>query len=46
MNLYTLNPFRALSLVPLTALWLASVWDSAQSALEKVRCASVLMGQM
>ena len=32
MNLKTLNPFKAVRLVPLTALWLASAPAQAQTA--------------
>ena len=46
MNLNTLNPFKALCLVPLTALWLASVPVQAQTAPAMAPSASMPMGQM
>ena len=44
MNLKTLNPFKAMCLVPLTVLWLASA--QAQTAPAKAPSASMPMGQM
>ena len=48
MNLKTLNPFKAMCLVPLTALWLASVpaQAQAQTAPAMAPSASMPMGQM
>ena len=46
MNLKTINPFKATCLVPLTALWLASVSAQAQTAPAKAPSASMPMGQM
>ena len=44
MNLKTLNPFKLVCLVPLTALWLASA--QAQTAPAMAPSASMPMGQM
>lgn len=46
MNLKTLNPFKAMCLVPLTALWLASAPAQAQTAPAMAPSASMPMGQM
>ena len=46
MNLKTLSPVKAMCLVPLTALWLASVPAQAQTAPAKAASASMPMGQM
>ena len=46
MNLKMLNPFKAMCLVPLTILWLASVPAQAQPAPTKAPSASMPMGQM
>ena len=46
MNLNTLNPFKAMCLVPLTALWLASTPAQAQTAPAMSPSASKPMGQM
>ncbi len=46
MNLKTLNPFKAVCLVPLTALWLASAPAQAQTAPAMAPSASMPMGQM
>jgi len=46
MNLKTLNPFKAMCLVPLTALWLASAPAQAQTAPPMAPSASMPMGQM
>jgi uncharacterized protein (DUF305 family) len=45
MNLKTLNPFKAMCLVPLTALWLASAPAQAQTAPAMAPSASMPMGQ-
>ena len=42
----TINPFKALCLVPLTALWLASASAQAQTAPMMAPSASMPMGQM
>ena len=46
MNLKTLNPFKAVCLVPLAALWLASAPAQAQTAPTMAPSASMPMGQM
>ena len=46
MNLKTLNPFKAVCLVPLTALWLAAAPAQAQTAPAMAPSASMPMGQM
>ena len=46
MNFKTLNPFKALCLVPLTALWLAAAPAQAQTAPAMAPSASMPMGQM
>ena len=46
MNLKTLNPFKAVCLVPLTALWLASAPAQAQTTPSMAPSASMPMGQM
>ena len=46
MKLKTLNPFKAVYLVPLTALWLASAPAQAQTAPAMAQSASMPMGQM
>ena len=46
MNLKTLNLFKALCLVPLAALWLASAPAQAQTAPAMAPSASMPMGQM
>ena len=46
MNLYTLNPFKAVCLVPLAALWLASAPVQAQKAPAMAPSASMPMAQM
>lgn len=46
MNLKPLNPFKAVCLVPLTALWLASAPAQAQTAAVMAQSASMPMGQM
>ena len=46
MNLKTLNPFRAICLVPLTAIWLACAPAQAQTAPAMTPSASMPMGQM
>ncbi|MDP2368866.1 DUF305 domain-containing protein [Rhodoferax sp.] len=46
MNLKTLKPFKAVCLVPLTALWLAAVPAQAQTAPAMAPSASMPMGQM
>ena len=46
MNLKTLNSFKAMCLVPLTALWLASAPAQAQTAPAMAPSASMPMGQM
>ena len=46
MNLKTLNPFKAVCLVPLTALWLTSAPAQAQTAPAMAPSASMPMGQM
>ena len=46
MNLKTRNPLKAMCLVPLTALWLASAPAQAQTAPAKAPAASMPMGQM
>ena len=44
MNLKPLNPFKALCLVPLAALWLASVPAQAQTTPAMAPSASMPMG--
>jgi uncharacterized protein (DUF305 family) len=46
MNRKTLNPFKGMCLVPLTALWLASAPAQAQTAPAMAPSASMPMGQM
>ena len=46
MNLKTRNPFKAMCLVPLTALWLASTPAQAQTAPSMSPSARKPMGQM
>jgi uncharacterized protein (DUF305 family) len=46
MNLKTPNPFKAVCLVPLTALWLASAPSQAQTSPAMGPSASMPMGQM
>ena len=46
MRLKTLNPFKAVCLVPLAALWLASAPAQAQTAPAMAHSASMPMGQM
>ncbi len=46
MNHKTINPFKALCLVPLTALWLASAPAQAQTAPAMSPSANKPMGQM
>ena len=46
MNFKTLNPGKALYLVPLTVLWLASIPAQAQTAPAMTPSASKPMGQM
>lgn len=46
MYLKSLNPFKAVCLVPLTALWLASAPTLAQTAPAMAPSASMPMGQM
>ena len=46
MNLKTFNPFKALRLVPIAALWLASASAQAQTAPTMAPSASMPMGQM
>ena len=46
MNPKTINPFKAVCLVPLTALWLASAPAQAQTAPAMASSASMPMGQM
>ncbi len=46
MHFKTLNPIKALCLVPLAALWLASVAAQAQTAPAMPHSASMPMGQM
>jgi uncharacterized protein (DUF305 family) len=46
MNLKTINPFKAVCLVPLAALWLASAPAQAQTAPAMAPSASMPMGQM
>ena len=46
MNLKPLNPFKTLCLVPLTALWLASVPAQAQTTPAMAPSASMPMEQM
>lgn len=45
MNLKLINPSKAICLVPLTALWLASAPAHAQTAPAKAPTASMPMGQ-
>lgn len=46
MHFKTLNPIKAMCLVPLAALWLASVPAQAQTASAMPHSASMPMGQM
>ena len=46
MQFKTLNPIKAMCLVPITALWLASVPAQAQTAPAMPHSASMPMGQM
>lgn len=46
MNFNTLKPFKAMCLVPLTALWLASAPAQAQTAPAMSPSSSMPMGQM
>ena len=46
MHFRTLNPIKAMCLVPMAALWLASVPAQAQTAPAMPRSASMPMGQM
>ena len=46
MRLKTLNPVKAVGLVPLPALWLASAPAQAQTAPAMAHSASLPMGQM
>ena len=46
MRLKTLNPVKAVGLVPLAALWLASAPAQAQTAPAMAHSASLPMGQM
>ena len=46
MNLKTINPFKAMCLVPLTVFWLASTPAQAQTAPTMSPSASKPMGQM
>ena len=46
MNLKTLNPLKAMCLVPLAALWLASAAVQAQTSPAMAPSASMPMGQM
>ena len=45
MNLKTLNPLRAICLVPLTAIWLACAPAQAQTAPAMTPSASMPMGR-
>ena len=46
MDLKTLNPFKAMCLVPLTVFWIASAPAQAQTAPAMAPSASMPMGQM
>ena len=46
MNLKTINPIKALCLMPLAALWIASAAAQAQTAPAMAPSASMPMGQM
>ncbi len=46
MNFKSLNPFKAIYLVPLTALWLAPATAQAQTASAMAPSASMPMGHM